>query len=248
MIKSAIKYVILFSFLFLISSCFDIRREIKIYPNGSGLEKIYITFDKAVFDIFKAFASQDKTGRAQKKLDSMMDNSLWERGLTDDFQRTPGISVKELQVTSKEDGSKDIYVYYIFDDPSVLLRTVKEATNSISNQQNVTFSTLKFFDEGDKLRFKYVIRNASRSYDDSVALNLFSNLIQTKRVSYIFEMPFEVISSNAQSQSGNTLSWEFPISDIVYNQVEMLAEMKREHGIDLPYAEKVDKTIERVDR
>lgn len=61
-------------------------------------------------------------------------------------------------------------------------------------------------------------------------------------------MPFEVVSSNASYQTGNTLNWEFPISDILYSQAEMTAVMKRDAGLDLPYAEKIDKSTETVSK
>src|SRR5207247_756477 len=80
------------------------------------------------------------------------------------------------------------------------------------------------------------------------ALNLFSGLIQSKRASFSVDMPFEVESSNALSQSGNTLNWDFSISDILYSQAEMTAVMKREAGLDLPYAEKIDKSTETVSK
>lgn len=247
--KKFIKHLgILLPVIFLFTGCFDIKREIKFYPNGSGVEKIYLSFESTVFDLFNQYSSLDPTGKARKKIDSLMNNSLWEQNITNDFQRAPGTSLKEVTVTSKDDGAKEVFIHYSFDDPSALVRTVKEATVSIANKQNINFTLMKFYDEGDKLRFKYVLRNATRSYDDSVALNLFYSIIQSKRISYSIEMPFEVLTSNAQSQNGNILTWDFPITDVLYNQIEMTAEMKREPGIDIPYAEKVEKDITKVDK
>lgn len=237
-----------FAAVICLSGCFDIKREIKIFPNGSGYEKVNIIVESSVIDGLKMLASQDNTGWAQKELNLMSDNGLWQQEITNQLQRSGGISVKEVQVTPKSDGSKEIYIYYVFDEPSALIKTVKETTFDFSNQQNVVFSQLKFLDEGDQLSFKYILRSASRSYDDSAALSQFSSQIQSKRIYYSIEMPFEVMFSNSQSKSGNTLSWDFSLSDILYNQSEMTATMKRDAGLDLPYAEKVDKTVQTVSK
>jgi hypothetical protein len=231
-----------------ISGCFDIRREIKFYPNGGGIEKLYITLDKAFFDTFQLLASYDQTGRQKKKLDSLMNNELLQRGILTDVLKTGGTSVKDVLVTDKNDGSKEIYIEYTFDEPAALTKIVKEATYSFSNQLNINFSTLKFYDEPDKIRFKYVVRNATRSFDDSLALATFSSVIASKKISTSIEFPFEVTGSNSNSINGNIVTWEYPLYDALYNQIEMNAEMKKQEGLDLPYAEKVEKQLEKIDK
>jgi hypothetical protein len=246
--KQSLLYCLLIICLAAAGGCFDIKREIKIYPNGSGEEKIYVTIESSTADILKTYASEDKTGKGQRDLNLLMNNDLLQNELTINMQKMPGISVKEVQITSKDNGSKDIFIRYTFDVPATLIRVVKETTYFLSNEQNVSFTLLKFFDEGDAIRFKYVLRNASRTYDDSLGLSLFSSLIQSKKVYYSIDMPFEVESSNALYQTGNTLNWDFPISDILYSQAEMTVVMKRDAGLDLPYAEKIDKSSETVSK
>lgn len=243
-----IKIFIVFFAAISISGCFDIRREIKFYPNGGGIEKLYITLEKEFFDTFQTYASYDKTGRQKRKLDSLMNNELLQRGILTDVLRTGGTSVKDVLVTDKSDGSKVIYIEYTFDEPAAINKIVKEATYSFSNQLNINFTTLKFYDETDKVRFKYIVRNASRSFDDSLALAVFSSIIASKRISTSIEFPFDVTTSNSNSQSGNIVTWEFPLYDALYNQIEMNAEMKKQEGLDLPYAEKVEKQVEKIDK
>jgi hypothetical protein len=234
--------------MFTISGCFDINRDIKIYPNGGGVEKMSVTLDKEFFELMKTFASLDPTGRAKHKLDTLNDNSLLDRGLTADLQRTPGTSLKDLFITNLSDGGKQISFTYTFDDPSALIRIIKEGTFSFSNQLNVIYATLKFIDDGETIKYKSVVRNASRSYDDSLALSTFSVLIHSKKIIQTIEFPFDVTASNAMTQTGNVLTWDFSMNDALFNQVEMTADFTRPQGIDLPYAEKIDKTIEKVDK
>jgi hypothetical protein len=246
--KSLIRYFPLFTVLIFISGCFDVKREIKMYPSGGGVEDVYITLDKQFFDTYQEYAAQDQTHKAKWRLDSLNDNYLLEAWITSGIQRAPGTSIKEFKVTSNPDGSKDVYFQYIFDDPAVLLNTVKEVTYPFSNQLNIIFSTMKFTLEDDNLKFKYIIRKANRAFDDELALNVFSGLLQSKIVTHSFEFPFQVNTSNAHNQAGNIVTWSFLMNDIVHSQVEMTAEMTPEKGIDLPYAEKIEKEITKIDK
>ena len=140
--KSLIKYFPIFAVLIFITGCFDVRREIKMYPNGGGVENVYVTLDKQFFEKFQEYAALDQTGRAKKTLDSLNDDYLLEGGITAGILRTPGVSLKEFKITNGPDGSKDIYFQYIFDDPAVLLNIIKEVTYPFSNQLNITFASM----------------------------------------------------------------------------------------------------------
>lgn len=244
--KPSIKILILFSFAVTVSGCFDVQRDITMYPNGGGVEEIRVTLDKDFFDTFENYASADQTGRARKKLDTLKDNLLFYSGLMDDLQKTPGTSIKDLLITDKEGGAKEIYIKYSFDEPQALINIIKQATFSFSNQLNIIWQTIKFLQDENDLKFKYVLRKANRAYDDELALSIFSGLLLSRNATVNFEFPFEVTTSNARSQAGNLLTWSANMNDIVYNQVELTAEMLPDKGLDLTYAEKVEKDISRV--
>lgn len=246
--KTVYLYLFLFIVAFLFQGCFDVKREIKFYPNGSGTEKITVTLDRSLFNLFPSYVLADNTGRAKKLSGIINDDTQLYKWLTASMQRSAGTQVTNLLVTDKSDESKEIIIEYMFDEPGSLLKVMKETTFDFSNQLNVSFSTLKFFLEDEDLTFKHVIRNANRSFDDSLALNIFSGLIQSNIVYYSIEFPFEILTSNAQSQAEKVLNWQFPLSNALLNQVEMTTEMRRPAGLDLPYAEKIDKTIEQVSK
>jgi hypothetical protein len=246
--KLSIRILILFALIISFSGCFDVQRDIKIYPNGGGVEELRVMLDKDFFDTFETLASTDQTGRAKKKLDTLKDNLLFYSGLMADIQRTPGTSIQELLITDKEGGAKEIYIKYTFDEPQALIDIVKEATFSFSNQINIIWQTMKFLQDENDLKFKYVLRKANRAYDDELALSIFSGLLLTKTASFNIEFPFEVTTSNASSQTGNLLRWTASMNDIVFNQVEMTADLIPDKGLDLTYAEKVEKEINKVDK
>lgn len=244
--KVLIKSLVLFTLAFVLTGCFDIKRDIKMFPNGGGTENVIVTLDKDFFDKMQTLASVDNSGRWKRKLDTLMNNDLLQNGVRADIQRTPGTSIKELVVTTKDDGSKQISIQYSFDDPGVLVKIIKEATFSFSNQLPVSFASMKFLDENGNLTFKYVTRKAERSFSDSLAMSIFSSSLASKSVSTTIDFPFEVTESNATTKSGNMLTWETSMQTILYDQANDTAALTKDPSVDLPYAEKVDRTIGRV--
>lgn len=244
------KFCFLLPVLFLIllssSGCFDVKREIKMNPDGTGLENMYITLDKDFFDKMHSLADLDKTGKWKKKLDSLSDDGIIDRGITASLQRVGGTSLKELKVTPGTDGSKQIYLQYSFDEPGVIAKVVKEGTYFWSNQLPVIWNTIKFQYEEDNLTFKQTIRKAERSFDDELMHSVFSSTYPGKKVTYSIEFPFEVKESNAISTAGNMLTWEMSMEDIIRNQQTDTAGLVKDASLELTYAEKIDRSIGKV--
>lgn len=231
---------------FFSSGCFDVKREIRLNPDGTGLENMYVTFDAEFFEKMETLASTDKTGRWRKKLDTLKNNGLLENGITADIQRVGGTSLKELKITDNQDGSKQIYIQYSFDEPNVLVKVIKECTFSWSNQLPVQFSTIKFLDDNGNLTFKHTTRKAERSFDDENMHNVFSSMYPAHKITYTIEFPFEVKESNAISSAGNMLTWELSMEDAIRNQQTDTAGLVKDPELTLTYAEKVDRSIGKV--
>jgi hypothetical protein len=225
----------------LISGCVDVKRDIKIYPNGTGTENVYVTLSPQFYEILKSYAEQDNSGNGKKYQNVLTDESQLIQTITADFQKASGTQMKDIKVTTLQDGSKEIHLEYIFDNPQVLFGIVKTISFPYTNKLNVIWSTIKFLDDNTKLNFKWIMRKADRSFSDSLGQALFSPVINSTRTYINLEMPFTVYTSNAHSQSENVLRWDFLNSDILLGQVEMTAEMERVRGIDLPFADKPSK-------
>ena len=238
--------LVLPAILFISSGCFDVKREIQMNPDGSGMENIYVTLDKEFFERMNILATSDVTGKWKKRNDSVNNNSMIEDRIKMDMQRVGGTSVKDVKVTSKDDGSKEIFMQYHFDEPSVLLKVIKECTFSWSNQLPVQFSTLKFqYDEAD-LFFKHTTRKAERSFDDELMNSVFSPMYPNKKVTYTIDFPFDVKESNAMTSSGRTLTWEMTFENIMFNQQTDTASLVKDPTLELTYAEKIDRSIGKV--
>ena len=232
--------------LFISSGCFDVKRDIKMNPDGSGDENLYVTLDKEFFERMDILATSDATGKWKKRADSVKDNSMIEDRIKMDMGRVGGTSVKEVKVTNNADGTKEIFLQYHFDEPIVLLKVIKECTFSWSNQLPVQFSTLKFqYDEGD-LFFKHTTRKANRSFDDELMNSVFSPTYPAKRVTYTIEFPFDVKESNAMTSAGRILTWEMTMENIMFNQQTDTASLVKDPTLELTYAEKIDRSIGKV--
>lgn len=237
---------VLLVILMLSSGCFDVKREIKMNPDGSGLENMYVTLDKDFFDRMNILATSDVTGKWKKRLDSVNDNSMIENRIKMDMQRIGGTSVKEVKVSTMPDGSKEVYMQYHFDEPSIWIKVMKECTFSWSNQLPVQFSTLKFqYDEG-YLLFKHTTRKAERSFDDELMNSVFSPTYASKKVTYSIEFPFDVKESNAITTAGRILTWETTMENILFNQQTDTASLEKDPTLELTYAEKIDRSIGKV--
>ena len=233
-------------FLFISSGCFDVKRDIKMNPDGSGDENLYVTLDKEFFERMDILATSDVTGKWKKRADSVKNNSMIENRIKMDMGRVGGTSVKEVKVTTNADGTKEIFLQYHFDEPIVLLKVIKECTFSWSNQLPVQFSTLKFqYDEGD-LFFKHTTRKAERSFDDELMNSVFSPTYAAKRVTYNIEFPFDVKESNAMTSAGRILTWEMTMENIMFNQQTDTASLVKDPTLELTYAEKIDRSIGKV--
>ncbi|MFI5145383.1 MAG: hypothetical protein ACHQJ4_07280 [Ignavibacteria bacterium] len=241
--ESIIKYLVLFSFLVSFAGCFDVKREIKLYPNGGGEEKIHITLDKEFFEVLNTYASQDQTGKAKEKLAIVSVNENFQPKIYGELLKTGNTSVQDCTITDKPDGSKEIYIDYTFDEPNAIIRVVGSLTNWFANNPEVVYSGSKFTDESGVIKYKNFYKNASRAFNDDLANSLFQSLMMSHRVEETINFPFHVTATNANSQSENSCTWSFSINDAMFNSVELTAEMDKPGDIDLPYAEKIEKIV-----
>jgi len=246
--KSVLIFPVVFLFLFLFAGCFDMKREIRMNPDGTGLENMYVTLDKEFFDKMNSLAELDKTGKWKGKLDSLNDNTILENSIIASVGRVGGTSIKELKITPGTDGSKEIYLQYSFDEPAVWIKITREGLFSFSNQLPVIYSTVKFqYDEGN-LTFKHITRKVERSFSDELFNSTFSSMFPGKRITYSVEFPFSVTATNASSSAGNMLFWETTIENLMYNQQTDTAGLEKDPELELTYAEKIDRTIGKVSK
>ena len=217
-----------------------------MYPDGSGLENITVTVDRELFLQAQVLSDLDKTGEWKKRLLILNDNALLENSIRDAVQKIPGTSIKDLVVSSNDDGSKKIVLQYSFDEPQIWGKVSQMILSEYSNKKPVNYTMIKFHDDEGKLTFKHTTRKAERAFDDELMNTTLSSLYQKGMIYYSVEFPFDVTESNAKARSGNTLYWEMKIHDAIFSDVRDSASLQKDPELSLPYAEKIDRTIGKV--
>ena len=117
-------------------------------------------------------------------------------------------SVKDINVQEQsEDSTTHVNLIVNFND-----------LNKLSDAGGFDNITSSWQETPNGMEFKYVIAQ------DTAAANAFDASQYT--ITYSFEMPGDIISSNATKKAGNILTWEFILSDFGTDQ-EMIAVVKK---------------------
>jgi uncharacterized lipoprotein YehR (DUF1307 family) len=119
--------------------------------------------------------------------------------------------VKSVKMEDKlDDSTKHVYVELTFKD-----------INKLPDAKG--FSEVKpSWKEGkDGMELKYMLLK-----DTSAAKNMGAG---EYAITYTFEMPGEIISTNATKKDGKTLTWEYKVSDLS-KEIELTANVKKEGG------------------
>ena len=241
-----IKFLLLIPLIFSLSGCFDVKREISYFANGGGEEKLAITIDKEFFTTLQSFASQEGNSRIRSMLDTVMTDDLLQPRLYKEVQKAINTSIKEVIIKVNPDGSKEIDINYSFDDPACIVRIVSAATGWFATNPELVYSSAKFSIDSGEVRFRQSIISAFRAFNYDLENSSFKNMMLSKNVTQDIKFPFDITTTNAMSQQGNTCSWTYSLYDALYGKVEALANMTLPEGLDLPYAEKIVH-IEKVD-
>lgn len=242
---SVLKALSALIFLLLFTSCFDAKREIKMYPDGSGIENITIIFDYQLLEKVEKLAELDKSGEWKKHSQRLRDNSLLEQSIREAVQKIPGTSIKELSVSDSE-GLKKIFLQYSFDDPLIWSKISTGLLYEYSNKKSVSYTTIKFLDDEGKLSFKHTTRLAERAFDNELMNSIFADLYERGKITYSIDFPFEVTETNSTDRLGNTVSWNMVIKDAIFSDIRDSANLVKNPELALTYAEKIDRTIGKV--
>ncbi len=217
-------------FPLVVSSCISVERYVKLSSDGSGTEEIKMIFQKEFYSGVGSFAMMfDSTATEGDIRDSMYTATSELVSLKEQFQATEGITLIDAYSEIQPDSSNVINVKYSFDKVS----RIGESMNKVNQDFESTPSKVSLIEEGDNLFFSYTYENAaSGDSEDSLSAQMLQGLagmFNTGRFLFELETPFEVISSNATSQSGNKLVWDMSISSIMTeNKVHMEAVFKKD--------------------
>lgn len=222
--------VILLSIL--LSSCISINRQIKVNKNGSGSEIMELTFQKAFYDIMSSMTSLMDSTRREGFLDSLYSDDVFQNKTVEEYDSIEGIKIINISSVLNEDSSKTFTINYEFDE-------IKKIGSSLShiNENDDKYQTVVNFSENDgKVYFlyEYKLKDDDNTLDengdtDSLAQQMklsLAKMFEGGSFDFEVELPFDVISTNADQQNGRNLKWVFPMSDVFTKDVIRLeAEM-----------------------
>jgi hypothetical protein len=119
--------------------------------------------------------------------------------------------VKSVKMEDKlDDSTKHVYVDLTFKD-----------INKLPEAKGFAEVRPSWKESKDGMELKYMLLK-----DTSAASNMGAG---DYKVTYIFEMPDEIISTNAAKKDGKTLTWEYKVSDLG-KDIEMTAVVKKAKG------------------
>ncbi|MBS1516761.1 MAG: hypothetical protein JSS91_01600 [Bacteroidetes bacterium] len=206
----------------LMSSCISINRQIKVNTDGSGKELLKITFMKEFYVIMSSMAALMDSTRRQGYLDSLYSDDVFQNKTVTKYDSVKGIKIINLSAETNEDSSKTFTIDYEFDSIS----KIGSSLSSINEDNDKYVTDVKFEDKGGNIYFLYEYKSkedvipGSGEDNDSLSVKMregMSKMFENGKFDFEIEFPYEVISSNAVSQTGNTLKWEYPMKDVFLN-------------------------------
>lgn len=197
----------LIPFVILFSSCLDITRNIVIKKDGTGTEKMTVNLSREFFKMMQSLAALDTT-----KQKDVHDDSEIISQINANFKNSEYISGLNVNSVLNADSSKTLSIKYNFNKISVLALDMENLST-----QNDSLIYLK--EQNGKMKFRYVLINENDDNQGSDSLNksmneLNAKLFEGKIFTVNIEFPGDIISSNADSQSGRKLTWVFPMDVI----------------------------------
>ncbi|MFZ1323172.1 MAG: hypothetical protein WAT71_16565 [Ignavibacteria bacterium] len=223
--------LILFSSVF--SSCISISRNIKVNSDGTGSEILKLTFKKEFYDLMASMTSLMDSTRRQGFLDSLYSDDVFENKTVEKYDSIQGIKIIDLSTVMNNDSSKTFTIDYEFDD----ITKIGSSLNYINENDDKYKTDVTFKEDNGKVTFHYLYEmkddDLTESFDDNDSLAQKMKLSMAKMFEggdfdFEVELPYEVISTNANEQDGRKLKWNFSMSDVfTKDKISLEAEMQK---------------------
>lgn len=210
------------------SSCLSVNRNIVVNKDGSGSEKMTITFGKVFYETMESMTVLMDSTRVQGFLDSLYSDQVFINETREKIESNPGIKLIDITSHKNEDLSNSFMIKYEFDSlsriGSAALSKFGPKENPDSESKDKSLTEIIFEKEGDNILFKYNYlqdgKESEENEKDSLANEMnvkVADMFKDGKISFKIEFPFQVISSNADSTDGNTLIWNYSLSETIAN-------------------------------
>ena len=221
--------VILFLIVCLsLNSCLSVDRKIKLNRDGSGEEVLKITFMKEFYSMMSVMTDFMDSARKQTFLDSLYNDDVF-ISKTESKYDSAGVKLIDISSSTNYDSSKSFIIKYSFDSISKIGSLLE---NTVDDDADIKAPAIVTLDKvGNEMVFNYIYEmeepeELGGGDDDTLAAQMKASIVNmfgSGFLNFEIEFPYEVVSSNASSANGNTLTWNYPLSEII-----MKSEMKLE--------------------
>ena len=230
-------YKKIFFFLFLalmLSSCIGIKREIKLYPNGSGREKMTITLNKKeIFDLQTMISSMGSDTASNNEditeLNSLFEDTLYLAEIRESFRKLEirdSMKLTSVKEILSNDSMKTIEIKYDFKDIGHLISDRATANIGNNEKENIKLSetNVKLVKTKGAREFIYLL--GKKPDEDKPSLNDSLNMDSQGIMGMIFgndtfelqvEVPGDIISTNADAVNGRVVKWNNKMTDLLKN-------------------------------
>ncbi|MBX7043281.1 MAG: hypothetical protein K1X85_10285 [Ignavibacteria bacterium] len=214
------------------SSCISVERRVKLETDGSGTEELKMIFHREFYTTLGTFAAMfDSTGSMAGVMDSMYNVTSDLNKLREQFSSTEGITLIDTYNEIQPDSSNLVFVKYAFNN----VEKIGQSMNKVNSDFEESPSRVTFDAEDGNRVFRYLYENSDTSMSqmgDSAGNQMMAGLaglFTEGRFMFELDAPFDVVSSNATTQTGRKLVWDLKMSDLISQKKYLLeAVMKSE--------------------
>lgn len=213
------------------SSCISVERFVKLNPDGTGEEEMKMIFQREFYSMVGSFAMMfDSTGTESGMMDSLYDATAGIEKLKEQFNSTEGVTLIDCYSQIQPDSSNLVFVKYAFND----VQRIGESMNKVNEDFEESPSKVTLTRENDGLVFRYSYENTDTSLSymgDSASSEMISGLAGLfvgGKFKLELDAPFDIQSTNATSQDGRRLVWDYPLSKLISEKKFVLEAVMKE--------------------
>lgn len=202
-----------------LSSCIDIKRNIKINADGSGNEKQEINVDKMFYQMIIGLTSAFDSTKALSIRDSLYNHTDILEGARANLENNKGLKVISLNGVTNSDSSSTYYLDYNFDKVEKIGFTTSINPDKIGQTPENTPEVV-WNDKGNKIIFTFKYTPATNDKDSDNMNQGLEYMFANKNMTFDIEFPFEIETTNALSYSGKTAKWVLSLQEL-YSQKDI---------------------------
>lgn len=229
-------FLLLISASLIFSSCISFKREIVLNKDGSGKEKMTITFDKLFYEMISSMTSFMDPSRKEGFLDSLYNDEIFMSETRAKYDSIPGIKLIDFLTIKNPDSSNSFTIDYEFDS---VYKIGSSSLTSVKAQQEEMSDATVLFDKSDNkniiFRFNYqnkmydsTMQNQSDTVSDQL-LQGMADMFEGGKIEVTVDFPYEVISSNSDSSAGNRLFWNSSLKETILNKEFLMEAVMKEN-------------------